>query len=114
MSHGGRIGTVQEIRYTLGGWEHTAAPQNVEEWISYCGLADWEPGCCQFTRFKVSIPEVHVREVAATFDGDPRRPFMLELRERKGRSATLGFAPAELGGLVKAFDEWRIREQRGS
>lgn len=108
VSRSGGIGRIADVRYTAKGLEHSAQPEEVEEWIGYCGPADWEPGCRKFTRFKFRLPEEHVRALAGDMqEVGSRRAWTLEMRDQKGRVAKVGFAPAELGGLLKAFEDFQ-------
>lgn len=106
FSYNGKLADIAAVRYRIGETQHFATPKNVEQWLSACG-SDAGGSCFLSTRVSFELPEQHARAVAASYAPGSREPWLLEIEDRSGKAVTLGFAPAELAGLILAYEAWR-------
>lgn len=99
---------VSSVHYLVDSKLLRTQPSVVEHWLDQCPATDMPGQCNQLTRIVFELPEEHVRQIARSHNVGSRHPWMMRFKDRNGESVTVGFAPAELAGLVQAYETWRL------
>jgi hypothetical protein len=81
------------------------APSAVRRWEDGCpdGLAT----CAHHLSVEFEAPEHVVREIAAAYSPGAAVPVPVRFKDAHGQDVTVGLAPTEVAGLVRAVDGWR-------
>lgn len=88
----------------VGGRRHVLPLSGVEHWEEDCPGPDSVGRCNLHSRISVDLPVGMAREIAATWPGNGRVPARIRFEDPHGNTVTSGLAPAEVAGLLKAFD----------
>ncbi len=100
---------ISSVHYLVGGELKRTQPKVTEHWLDQCPATDMPGHCNQLTRVIFELPEEHARKIADNHSAGSRQPWLIRFKDQKGESATVGLAPAELAGLIKAYEAWQAR-----
>lgn len=99
------------VVYRTGDGLVEAPITSVVQWTDYSVDHDGFGHHARRARIVFDLPEQTVREIAAGFRAGSREPWRLRFRDAGGASVTAGLAPAEVAGLVQAYESWQGRSR---
>ncbi|MDF8331706.1 hypothetical protein [Novosphingobium cyanobacteriorum] len=97
------------VTYLLGANKIETPLTSVEQWTDYSVDGDGFGRDARRARVVFELPEDVVRLIAAGYRAGSREPWRLQFREAGGGDVSAGLAPAEVAGLVLAFERWQAR-----
>lgn len=107
LAYTGARKEVSAVHYLVDGELRRSQPNVVEHWLDQCPATDAPGQCNQLTRIVFELPEEQVRSIAESHNTGSRQPWLIRFKDSNGQSVTVGFAPAELAGLLQAYEDWR-------